>query len=222
MKNKSVVALGAVIASTVILGAFANSNNVSTTLSKADFNKITSQGVDPNALKEALKAQQWAIKKGDVKNKRYLTIVNFKDPSTAKRMKVIDLKTKKVLFSELVSQGSGSGNPLVPTRFTDKNGSHSSVRGVLVTTNTYTGKHGESLRLQGLESFNKNAMRRDIVVHPAKYATEGFANAHGYLGRSWGCFAVDPSISKQIIQTIKGGTVIFAYAPQAGSSPNYA
>lgn len=217
MNKKSVIALSTVISSAILLCAIAHTNhNLTDTLSsKSDFNTIVNQGVPADALAAALKAQQSAIKKGEVKDPNILTIVEFNKPSTEKRMKVIDLKNKKVLFSELVAQGSGSGSGNIPTKFSDKTDSHSSVYGAMVTTNIYTGKHGESLRLKGLEPSNKNVASRAVVVHAADYATEDFAKTHGYLGHSWGCFAIDPSISKQIIETIQGGSVLFAYAPQA-------
>lgn len=89
--------------------------------------------------------------------------------------------------------------------------------GVYLTDQTYSGKHGFSLKVRGLESSNSNVYRRDVVVHSANYVTPEFIKAHGYAGNSWGCFAVDPHVSKQLIDYIKEGTVMYAYA----NAPDY-
>lgn len=191
-------------------------------LNDDQINSLVSQGVSKPALKVALKAYQWAVKKGDVTNKRYLTVVDFSQPSTSKRMNVIDLTQGKIVFSELVTQGQGSGSGKMATRFSDVNNSHASVLGAIVTENTYTGKHGYSLRLNGIENINKNVRDRAIVVHSANYATAAYAQANGRLGTSWGCFALSPSVSAKVIQTIKNGSMIYAYAPQMNDNPNYA
>jgi len=82
-----------------------------------------------------------------------------------------------------------------------------------VTGGTYVGKHGYSLRLEGKEpSFNDNAYARSIVVHGADYVTEEFAKLHGRLGRSQGCPALPPNLSKQVIDRIKGGSCLFIFA----------
>ena len=224
MKKICAIAAPAILLSSLLAGAcaYASDNQSSVSVSKSDFNNLVSQGVPADALRMALNAQHWAIQQGKVKNSRYLTVVEFNVPSTQNRMQVIDLQQDKVLFNELVSQGQGSGPGNIPTTFSDKTGSHSSVHGALVTGNTYGGKHGNSLRLIGIESFNKNALSRDIVVHQAPYATASFAKSKGHLGRSWGCFALSPAVAQKVIPIIQGGTVLFAYAPQAASSPNYA
>jgi hypothetical protein len=127
-------------------------------------------------------------------------------------MWVIDVNRGKVIYNELVAHGKGSGSGNMATRFSDRSGSDASVLGVIITENAYFGKHGHSLRLTGLEHINYKVRVRAIVVHPAAYATSAFARAYGYLGHSWGCFALDPRISNQIINIIKNGSVLFAYA----------
>ncbi len=85
---------------------------------------------------------------------------------------------------------------------------------MFLTESTYQGKHSYSLRLKGLEKgFNDRAEARDIVVHRADYATAQFAQKHGRLGRSWGCFVVSPAVADSLIHTIKNGTLVFAYYP---------
>src|SRR3990167_9434743 len=133
-------------------------------ISQASFDLLVRQGVSSHALQLALKAYSWAVKKGEVSNKRYLTIVDFSRPSTEKRMHVIDLVSNKIVFNELVTQGAGSGTGAMATYFSDVDNSHASVLGAIVTEQTYSGKHGYSLRLNGLEEINKNVGNRAIVV----------------------------------------------------------
>jgi len=86
--------------------------------------------------------------------------------------------------------------------------------GLLVTQETYTGRHGKSLRMNGLEpGFNDNARDRAIVFHQARYADDAYIGRHGKAGRSHGCPALDPDVSGQIIDTIKNGKMVFAYYP---------
>src|SRR3990167_3195612 len=192
-------------------------------MSSYKFNSIVKQGVSSQALGLALKAYEWADKKGELTNKRYLTIVDFSLPSTSKRMNVIDLQSGKIVFNELVTQGKGSGSGKMATNFSNVNNSHASVLGAIVTENTYYGKHGYSLRLNGLEeNLNSNVKGRAIVVHSANYATATFARTNGRLGTSWGCFALSPDVSKEVIEKIKGGSLIFSYAPQIMNDANYA
>jgi hypothetical protein len=94
------------------------------------------------------------------------------------------------------------------------NGSGRSNVGLLKTAETYYGKHGKSLRLDGMEQgFNDNARRRAVVVHSASYVTDDYIRRNGKAGRSLGCPALDPDVSGRIIDTIKGGKLMFAYYP---------
>ncbi len=172
------------------------------------------------ALKKALSAYDWAKQHGKV-TKKIITIIDFDEPSTEKRLWVVNLETGKVLYNTLVAQGKGSGRGKMATKFSNVPNSKASSLGVYVTNNTFNGEHGRDLRLTGLEKgLNNNAMKRAIVVHSAWYATPSFVKQHGYLGHSFGCFAIDPNISKQVISTIKDGSVIFAYSKQLDTS-NY-
>jgi hypothetical protein len=98
--------------------------------------------------------------------------------------------------------------------FSNQPESNQSSLGFYVTSDAYQGKHGLSLRLDGLEkNINDNARERAIVIHGADYATEGFCRSAGYLGRSQGCPAVPTSISKTIINTLGTGSCLFIYSP---------
>jgi hypothetical protein len=146
---------------------------------------------------------------GIAPEKQVLTIVDFSLPSTQKRLWIVDLAKKKVLFNTLVAHGQGSGLETART-FSNQANSHMSSLGFYVTSNTYIGKHGLSLRLNGMdESFNSNALNRAVVVHGAEYVSQSFINQHGRLGRSHGCPALPVELTPAIIDTIKGRTMLF-------------
>ncbi len=125
-----------------------------------------------------------------IKNADVLTIIDFSKPSTEKRLFVFDIQNMKVLYQTYVAHGVNSGT-LYAKRFSNKPGSNMSSLGFYITGETYIGQHGYSLRLDGLETgINNNANKRAIVMHSADYASTGFINARGYLGRSYGCPAI--------------------------------
>lgn len=205
---------------------FLFSSMISTTAVAADglnqskFQNLTAAGVNPQALRIALKGYSWAQAKGEVQ-KHILTLVDFTKPSTAKRLWVINLDTGTVIYNGLVAHGSGSGQ-LYATHFSDRPGSRESSLGAMVTGSTYDGKHGVEVRIQGLEpGLNNTVANRAVIFHSAPYATSAFAEEHGYLGRSWGCFAIDPKAAHYVFNTIKGGSFVFAYAPQENHDPNF-
>ena len=177
------------------------------------FSAAEIKAIDPKVLSLALQATSCATKQGVVKQPSTLTVIDYSRPSTKPRLWVLDLATGSVLFEELVAHGQGSGGDLA-TKFSDLPDSHQSSLGLFLTEETYTGKHGYSLRLQGLEEgVNSRARERAIVVHAATYVTAAAAKALGRLGRSWGCPALGPDVAKRVIDTIKGGSLIFSYYP---------
>ncbi len=188
------------------INSSSNIDTLATTLS------TKAQNLDPQVAKLGLIAYSKAHAQG-FDPQQVLTIVDYSKPSTETRMWVFDLKTQALLFQNLVAHGKDSGND-VPTSFSDFPSSHKSSLGLFVTEQPYIGHHGYSLRLAGLEKgFNDMAAARDIVVHAANYVSEQFAAVHGQLGRSWGCFAVNPKVATPIINSIKDGTLLFAYYP---------
>ena len=147
-----------------------------------------------------------------------LTIIDFSLSSKEERLWVIDMNTKKVVLQSLVAHGRNSGNEFA-NQFSNQSESFQSSLGFYLTGETYQGKHGLSLRIDGLEyGINNNARNRAVVVHGADYASESFVKAHGRLGRSQGCPAVPYAVHKELIETIKGKSCIFIYHP----SRNYA
>lgn len=169
-------------------------------------------GLSPDVLKLGYRVYQKAYKKGLTSNK-ILTIVDYSKPSYERRLWVINLETNQVLFNTLVAHGMGSGR-VKPYRFSNKSGTHASSLGVYLTGHTYRGKYGYALRLHGLEpQFNGKAFKRAIVMHKAWYVSDSFIKKYGYAGRTWGCFGLDEKVSRKVIQTIKDGSILFAYYP---------
>ena len=144
-------------------------------------------------------------------DKDILTVIDFTKPSTEKRLFVIDLKLKKILFISYVAHGRNSGEKYA-TSFSNREGSFKSSLGFYKTENTYYGKNGYSLVLDGLErGINDKAKERAIVMHGATYANPSTIRSCGRLGRSLGCPALPLAVSKKIIDTIKGGTLLYIH-----------
>jgi len=139
---------------------------------------------------------------------RYWAVVDFNQPSTSKRLYVFDTVEKRV-NAYYVAHGRASGDNIAE-RFSNQNGSNSSSLGIYRTLNEYNGHHGRSLRLEGLEPTNSNALARAIVMHTADYVSESFIRQTGRLGRSEGCFAVERSVGDTLINELKSGTYIVA------------
>jgi len=161
----------------------------------------------------ALGAAACAVRSGSIPDLATLTVIDYSRPSTEKRLWVFDLRTRALLYEELVAHGRGSGDN-VATSFSNQAESHQSSLGLFRTEDTYVGKNGYSLRLRGLDAgFNDRAFDRAIVMHGAPYVSDTFARAQGRLGRSWGCPALREGIAKEVIDTVKGRGLVFAYYP---------
>ena len=148
----------------------------------------------------------------DTKRKDIMTVIDFSKPSTDERLYVIDMKRKKLLYSSHVSHGRRSGENYA-TSFSNTKGSNQSSLGFYVTENTYQGRNGYSLILNGLEKgINDRAKERAIVIHGADYANPSVIKSSGRLGRSQGCPALPRDVSSDIIDIIKEGTLLYIYA----------
>ncbi|SDH33320.1 murein L,D-transpeptidase catalytic domain family protein [Pseudomonas panipatensis] len=168
---------------------------------------------DIKALRLALNAYQCASSQLGGKGE-LLTVIDYSKPSRDKRLWVFDLKQRKLLFEEWVAHGKNSGADLA-TAFSNRPNSYQSSLGLYQTGQIYSGKHGRSLRLQGLEpGFNDNSEERAIVVHAAAYADPKVVPGLGRLGRSQGCPAVRPAVAQKLIDTLQKGSYVFAYYPQ--------
>ncbi len=191
---------------------YISSSSMSSKVLPPDYQFYTDMQLDNiisfNAFEQAMKGYN-QIKN---KNREILTLIDFTKPSTDQRLYVIDMQKKKLLFTSHVSHGRNSGENYA-TSFSNKNGSYQSSLGFYLTENTYLGKNGYSLILNGLEKgINDRAKERAIVIHGAPYANPSIIPSTGRLGRSLGCPALPEKVSKSIIDTIKGGSVLYIYA----------
>jgi hypothetical protein len=154
-------------------------------------------------------------------NQDRLTVIDFDLPSTEKRLWVLDLSAHKVLYHTLVAHGHNSGENEASS-FSNTNESNMSSLGFYVTGHEYEGKHGHSLRLNGMdEGFNTNALARSVVMHGADYVSEAFIKQNGRLGRSLGCPALPLDSYAQIIDLVKGGSCLFLNKSNAGYASKY-
>lgn len=167
------------------------------------------------ALAASLEAWRRAVAAGAALRSDVLTFIDYTRPSTEPRLFVIDVPHSRVRFTELVAHGRDSGDNAA-SRFSNAEGSHMSSLGVFRAADAYRGEHGLSLHLDGLEpGFNDHARDRAIVIHGARYVSADVAGTLGRLGRSWGCPAVRESVAKPLIDTIRDGSLIVAYYPDA-------
>lgn len=171
-------------------------------------------GLSHEAYLYALTGYEKLKAAGKLENPNLLTIVDFSQSSKNKRLYVLDLKEEKLLFNTWVSHGRNTGDEFAKN-FSNIDGSWKSSLGFYKTKGTNMGASvGFSMIIEGLEKgFNDNAKNRQIIMHGADYATEAFINRTGRLGRSFGCPAVAPEMIKPIVNTIRGGSLLFIYYP---------
>ena len=171
-------------------------------------------GLRSEVLRLALEASDRAADRGLVKRRDLITVIDYSLPSSQPRLFVFDLAAGKLLFRELVAHGKNSGGDRTE-HFSNSPGSLATSLGLFVTADTYIGGNGYSLRLKGLEEgVNDMAWDRAIVMHGAQYVSRAAIKALGRLGRSWGCPAVRTSIARKLIDTVRGGSPVFAYYPE--------
>ena len=173
---------------------------------------LNSRGLSREAFEYALAGYSRLLNEGKIIKNNILSILDFTLPSGKKRLFVIDLETGELVFNTYAAHGRNSGTEMA-TQFSNQPNSFKSSLGFYVTGQTYNGKHGESLRLNGEEQgINDNAMSRGIVIHSAAYADEEIVSRQGFIGRSQGCPALPQNIAKNVINTIKNGSCLFLYS----------
>jgi hypothetical protein len=146
-----------------------------------------------------------------------LSVADFTLSSKKKRLWIIDLEQQKLLLHTWVAHGRGSGGDMA-TQFSNVSNSHQSSLGFYITGEVYNGKHGRSLRLDGMDKgYNHKARERAIVVHGAAYVSQQAIAGLGRLGRSHGCPAVPSALTNRIIDFIRDRTVLFIH----GNAPDY-
>lgn len=179
------------------------------------YNSLNSNHFDlPNleSFKEALRGFYLLKEKGLVQ-KDVLTLVDFSLSSNTKRLWVIDMATNTILYNSLVAHGRNTGEEFANS-FSNSNSSFKSSLGFYVTGEIYNGKHGMSLRLDGLErGVNNNARERGVVMHSANYVSNSFIKSNSRLGRSQGCPAIPEELLSGIVTTIKNKSCLFIYHP---------
>src|SRR5215831_16941450 len=209
--NMSSRVLAAGLALTAVLWAVSAPAAAMTDAALVDRVSESAGGPARGALEAALAAYDRAQQAGAIAHPGLLTLIDYTLPSVDRRLWVIDLQSGEVLFNELVAHGRGSGDNIA-TMFSNDDNSHMSSLGLFVTRDSYVGHNGYSLRLDGLDpGVNDHALARAVVIHGAAYVSDVLGKQIGRIGRSWGCPAVRPEIAKTLIDTIKGGTVVFAY-----------
>ena len=198
-----------------VMALFSNAAQAEPLPTKQLYQKLDleQRGLSKKAFDLAVRGFEKLLAQGKLMNSAVLSIVDFSLPSSHKRLFVINVKSQELIFYDYVAHGKNSG-AAIAKNFSNKINSLKSSLGFFVTKNTYNGKNGFSLVLDGKEKgINDHALARSVVIHGAPYVNENFATQKNGIGRSWGCPAVPENINKSLIETIKDGSCFFIYAP---------
>jgi hypothetical protein len=175
--------------------------------------QLDQYGLSEDAFSYAMKGYQKLLDQNKISRCEYLTVCDFSQSSRQKRLYVIDIANSRLIINTYVAHGRNSGGEFA-TKFSNKPESLQSSLGFYITSNTYIGEHGLSLRINGVDpGYNDKAFERSIVIHGAAYVDAARAKAGIFMGRSYGCPAVPQKESAAIIATIKNGTCLFIYHP---------
>jgi hypothetical protein len=165
--------------------------------------------IRPQLLSRALQAYE---KHEDAHlSKNNIVIVDFSQPSSERRLYLLDLEFGTVT-SFLVAHGRGSDrdHDAFAESFSNAVGSHASSLGAYRADSAYRGAHGLSLTLDGLDPTNHSARERAVVLHSQWYVSDRMVAEQGKLGRSWGCFVVDPAVVAKFVRLLEGGGFLYA------------
>lgn len=174
---------------------------------------LQESGLDAKAFEYAWRGYHNLVKKGAIQKTAILSICDFSQSSRNKRLYVIDVLHKKLLYQTYVAHGQNSGDEFASS-FSNENDSYKSSLGFYITQKTYVGRNGLSLRLYGVDrGYNDLAMKRKIVLHGSPYVGDKYMQEYGNLGTSLGCPALPVEVSSRIIRTVKGGSCLFIYHP---------
>ncbi len=176
------------------------------------YQKLNDPDLKIDAFEMAMKGFFKLEKDKKLKNERYLSIIDMSLSANDDRFFLIDLKEQRIIRKSKVAHGRNSGGKYAKS-FSNKSGSYKTSLGFYKTAEVYTGKHGKSLRLDGLEDSNSNARKRAIVIHSADYVSDKFIASYGRLGRSLGCPALPKEGFSGVIDKIKEGSILFIYYP---------
>lgn len=182
---------------------------------------LREEGIAPSAFYFAYKGLERLKVDQLILNDSLITLIDFSKPSNEERFFIIDIKNGNLVQKSLVAHGKNSGLVFAED-FSNIRHSNKSSLGLFVTSNTYQGKHGYSLRIDGQdEELNSNARERAVVIHGANYVSQEFIKQNGRIGRSFGCPALPYSHSSGIIDLIKEGSCLFIYHPSLSSTSQY-
>jgi hypothetical protein len=171
------------------------------------------QQAAPAASAEVLRLAADAVSCANDRQAKRLAVIDYSLPSTEPRLWVFDLRKMRLMYEELVAHGRNTGE-LLAERFSNQPGSYASSLGLFRTLNTYVGRNGYSLRMEGLEpGVNDKAYERAIVIHGADYVSESFIEQTGRLGRSLGCPALRQDVAREVIDSLSDGQFVFSYYP---------
>lgn len=176
---------------------------------------LRDSGLNEKALEYALLGYHHLLRRHALQKTTVLSVCDFSQPSSAKRMYILDLQNKRLLYRTYVAHGQRSGR-VFANSFSNIPDSYKSSLGFYVTRNTYVGCNGLSLRIDGVEKgFNDRAHARGIVIHGANYVSERVLHKYGLMGTTFGCPAVPENMASQIIPVLKNGTCFFIYYPSS-------
>ncbi|MDY7395497.1 murein L,D-transpeptidase catalytic domain family protein [Aureibaculum sp. 2210JD6-5] len=190
-----------------------NTKSTFASYSEDIYQKINDNDLDFDAFKYALKGYVQLQDNQELDNSKYLTIIDMSVSANTERFFIINMETQIVEHKSVVAHGEKSGLEFAK-KFSNKVNSHQTSIGFYKTAETYNGKHGLSLRLDGLEYSNNKARERAVVIHAADYANPDFIKSNGRLGRSWGCPSLPEKGYSEIVEKIKEGSCLFIYYPQ--------
>jgi len=172
-------------------------------------------GLSEDIFDKAVTGWNTLFQKNLIQKPNLLSIADLSQSSNSKRLYVIDMIEKKVLFNTYVAHGHNSGEEFAHF-FSNKPNSYKSSLGFYLTENTYEGANGLSLKLKGVErGINDDAEQRNIVMHGAPYVCESFIKKNGRLGRSQGCPAVPQELCEPLVNMIKEGSCFFMFYPDS-------
>lgn len=171
--------------------------------------RIAPAGIRPELFRKAIAAldrHSMAIPSHD-----RIAIADFSVPSAQARFHIVNLGTGEC-ESLLVAHGMGSDpeHTGILHRFSNDPGSNATCEGAFLTADYYTGQHGASQRLLGLDATNNNALDRAIVIHSAWYSNPDMIAKWGKLGRSQGCFAVGEADLERVFLRLGAGRMIYS------------
>ena len=201
-------------AAEVSLSATGDGENVDFASIKEMYVEIGEDDLSFEVFRNAMMGYHQIVHEHPIGKTNLLTIIDFNKSSTTDRLFIVDVEKRQVIHKSLVAHGKNSGWD-IPTKFSNQINSYQSSLGFYMTGETYTGKHGLSLKLDGLEEgINDNARDRYIVIHSASYVSKSFIKKAGRLGRSFGCPSLPSEQFDEVIDIIKNRSILFIYANQ--------